>query len=270
MKRRVYSGESARPASRKHRVSLCTTCMGRLADLSRTLPTNIELNRDYGNVEFVVLDYNSSDGLEDWMRSEMRQHIESGLVSYYRTDEPQFYSMTHSRNLAFKVASGEIVCNVDADNLTLNVDLPQQQRPKASFAETLNLLANQCPERAFFAKGRQLMRGRLGFFKWEFIHLLGGYDEQLVGYGHDDHDLRNRAWALGFTMVRFSRDHMWRFKTGGAKKNENMQHPSWKATETRNKALSEQNLAAGRYQANVGKHWGKARLIKNFTQEIEV
>jgi hypothetical protein len=270
MKRRfpIWNSEMPRPVERQYRVSLCTTCMGRLHDLEQTLPVNLKLNAGYPGVEFVVLDYNSTDGLEDWMRRNRRAEIESGLVAYYRTTEPRFYSMTHSRNVAFKLATGDIVCNVDADNLTL--DPSTVEPPAMCFAERLNFLANQIGRRVFFAKSKQLMKGRLGFFRDEFVRELGGYDEELTGYGRDDHDLRDRAWSLGYTLMRFDGPYIYRFKTPADTKGANMENKQWRQTERQNAERSAANIAAGRLRANDGKEWGKARVRKNFAEWIEI
>jgi len=98
------------------KISICTVCMNRLYYLSQTLPVNIKENQGYPNLEFVVLNYNSRDDMDDWMRTHMGQHIESGLVKYYRTDEPEFFNLAHSKNMATKLATGDIICNIDADN----------------------------------------------------------------------------------------------------------------------------------------------------------
>jgi glycosyltransferase involved in cell wall biosynthesis len=263
---KIWDGVFRGEISREYRISLCTTCMGRLYDLKKTLPANIKHNRAYPNVEFVVLDYNSKDGLGEWMRENMMAHIESGRVAYYRTEEPTSFSMAHSRNIAFKVASGDIVNNVDADNYTMNKEAGV---PEECFAARLNRFANDCPEKVIFAKGRRSMHGRIGFYKKEFIELLGGYNEDLEGYGHDDHDLVRRAWRLGFTMYWWGGQYCWRIKTSRKEKNANMKR-HWKATEIENKVKSAASLAAGRYKANEGKHWGKAILIKNFETVVEV
>ena len=251
-----WDGKFKQKKYNEYSVSLCTTVMNRLVDLKETLPKNVEFNKDYPNVEFVILDYNSKDGLGDWIKKEMGDFIESGTVSYYRTEEPEFYSMTHSRNLAFKAARGTIVNNVDADNFT-----------NSGFASYLNKLANERPAHAIFAKGKRMLRGRLGFFKHEFIDLLGGYDEQIEDYGHDDWDMMNRALSMGFKLMWFGGDY---YANCGSKKYQtgNMRETNWRFTEVRNKVISARNILAGKLKANVGKEWGKAKLVKNFKQEV--
>jgi glycosyltransferase involved in cell wall biosynthesis len=248
-----------------YKISFCTTCMGRLYNLKETLPKNIEDNKDYPHLEFVVLDYNSNDGLWQWMAENMMEHIESGLISYYRTIEPTHFSMAHSRNIAFKVANGEIVNNLDADNFTTNPDYSVNE----CWAFYLNRMANECGEKVIFSKGKRGMHGRIGFYKKEFIEILGGYDEDLLGYGHDDHDLVQRAWKQNFIMYWWGGQYISRIKTNRQEKNMNMEK-HWKETENENKEKSRLNLEAGKFKANNGKHWGKATLIKNFHEKVEI
>lgn len=253
----VWDRTFDKPISKEYKISICTTVMGRLHDLKVTLPKNIEDNKDYDNVEFVILDYNSQDGLGDWVKSEMEDHLSTGKVVYFRTEEPEFYSMTKSRNLAFKCATGDIVNNVDADSFT-----------NEGFVSYLNKVANQKPERAIFAKGKKMLRGRLGFFKDDFINLLGGYDEAIEHYGHDDHDLMNRAWAQGFKLMWWGGEYYDCVEGHKKHQTENMKQPDWKLTEIQNKLISAKNIIAGKLKANEGKEWGKGTLIKNFNEEI--
>lgn len=253
-----WDGLFTKPEVKKYKISICTTSMNRLDDIKRTLLKNIEDNSDYPYVEFVLLDYNSEDGLEDWVKSEMVEHINKGTLVYYRTEEPKFYDMSHSRNIAFKVSTGDIVNTVDADSLT-----------NKGFATYINKLANEQSEKAIFAKSRQLLRGRLGFFKKDFIELLGGYDEDLRGYGHDDQDLLNRAWKLGFKMMRYGGAFTARVDNHVKHQDGNYKEEWW-ITEGRNRFLSYSNLILGKFKANERREWGKAKLIRNFEEEIKV
>ena len=50
------------------KISFCITCMNRLEYLRKTLERNILDNLLEGQVEFVLLDYHSTDGLPEWVR----------------------------------------------------------------------------------------------------------------------------------------------------------------------------------------------------------
>jgi len=257
-----WDGRFDNPITTNYKISICTTVMNRVENLKQTLPKNIQYNSDYPNIEFVVLDYNSSDGLENWIKEYMLKYIENGILNYYRTEEPKYFDMSHSRNVAFKVANGDIVTNVDADAF-----VPPSKTD--TFASYLNKIAHQQPEKAIFAKSRQLLRGRLGFYKKEFIDILGGYNEDLTGYGNDDADLMNRAWELGFKMMSYRGQFCGRVEKH-IKHQEGNYKEEWWRSEGKNRLISYTNLITKRFKANVGREWGKANLIKNFKEEISI
>lgn len=253
-----WDGKFNKKVTKQYKISIVTTCMNRLNELKVTLPKNMENNIDYDKLEFVIIDYNSQDGVGDWIKENLQKHIDSGRLSYYRTTEPVSYSMSHSRNIGFKVATGDIICSVDGDAFV-----------NKGFATYLNLMANQHPKMAFFAKGKKRLRGRLCFYKKEFVNILGGYDEGLTGYGSEDHDLMHRAWGSGMTMMWFGGKYHTNLPS---KKHQitNFDEKDWKYTEKRNKIISAFNLYWERWYANKKKHWGKAHLTKNFKEEIDI
>ena len=232
-----------------HKISICTNVMDRLEDIRRTLPENIKSNMDYEKVEHLVLDYNSKDGFTDWVKKDMREEIRSGRLVVYRTTDPSDYSMAHSRNVSFKLASGDIVNNVDADNYT-----------NSGFAKEVNYLANQRPEKAAFAKGKTMLRGRLGFYRQEFINLLGGYDEEITGYGHEDHDLLYRSYGLGFMMMYFGGKYCTLVEGHKKAQMDNFTNKNKRYTEKRNKLISFFNLHYGIFKANTHREWGQANV----------
>ena len=173
-----------------YKISFCTVCMNRLHHLKETLPANLKGNASYPNAEFILLDYNSSDGLEQWVKTDLKEYIDSGRLVYYRTTEPKYFQRSHSRNMAFKLATGDIVCNVDADNFT-----------GKGFAHYINrqFMANRnifiIPDiRSRFYYIRDVF-GRICCLKQDF-EAAGGFDEQLEGYGHEDVDFIYRLIKL--------------------------------------------------------------------------
>jgi hypothetical protein len=166
---------------KKLKISFCTVSMDRLHHLKLTLRQNIIDNINYGNVEFIVIDYNSRDGLCDWVLTNMKKYLELGILKVYRADEPAYFHRCHSRNMAFKMGSGDILCNVDADNYT-----------GPSFATYIN--NEMSSKKETFLTANYSARDSMGRIcvKAADFHKARGYNEALSGYGYDDVDIYQR------------------------------------------------------------------------------
>lgn len=158
--------------------------------MRQTLPRSIAENADFfPNVEFVLLDYNSKDGLEDWVKTTMKMHLDQGVLVYLKTTDPQYFHRSHSRNMAFRNASGDVLVNLDADNFAgkgfaAYVDHHFQQKrniymvPDRSRADLGGAFGKVCLRKSDFMK-------------------VGGYDERISGWGYEDTDLFFRLQLLG-------------------------------------------------------------------------
>jgi hypothetical protein len=177
-----------------YHISFCTAIRNRLCHLRETLPQNILKNKDYDHLQFVILDYNSSDGLEEWMAQEMAGFIETGKVVYFRTRDPGLFHRTHCMNLLFDLADGDILCNIDADNFA-----------GEQFAGFVND-AFQPGTPVFLATNDDSARvdndvlGRICVRKSDFLS-VGGYDENMEGHGFEDYDLINRLSRSGLKKI---------------------------------------------------------------------
>jgi hypothetical protein len=170
------------------KISFCTTVMNRLDHLKSTLPQNIIDNVDYDHVEFVVLNYSSTDEIDLWIYEEMYEYIELGILKYCKVENYELYNRSHSRNLAMKCASGSILCNVDADNYI-----------GKGYAYYLNEIFN-ANKNIFITVDQKTvpfdLYGRISFTKEDFL-LITGYDEKMFGYGYEDIDIQERLINLG-------------------------------------------------------------------------
>lgn len=179
--------------------------MNRMPHLSQTLPVNIAENQDCPDLEFVVLNYNSRDDMDQWMRTHMSDHIASGLVKYYRTTEPEFFNLAHSKNMCTNLATGEVVCNVDADNFAgpgyINW-VRECFAVKGPDTVITTLRKDGIPYRD--------QGGKLCFTKALF-NAVNGYDESIFGYGMDDVDFCNRLENAGATRVFIEEEKYLRF-----------------------------------------------------------
>jgi glycosyltransferase involved in cell wall biosynthesis len=174
-----------------HKISFCTVCMNRLHHLKETLPVNIGDNENYPELEFVILDYNSGDELEEYIKINMHTHIRNGRLLYYKTNAPVNFDRSHSRNLCFKLATGDIVCNVDADNYT--------GKDFAFFInERFNLNSNVFLTTVGAEHSTTDSLGRICMKKDDFI-TLRGFDERMSCYGFEDNDMVNRLLKAGIS-----------------------------------------------------------------------
>lgn len=167
-------------------ISFCTTVKDRFEHLTTTFIRNLEDNAQYPNCEFVLLNYNCPDSrTEKWVSRRLTPYLAAGRVAYYFFGDAETYHMAHSRNLAFRLATGSVVCNVDADNFL-----------GKGFA---NYVAVAMSRRDVFLRGpggEGGVAGRIGVRRadWEAV---SGYDERFECWGGDDTDFAQRLEMLG-------------------------------------------------------------------------
>jgi glycosyl transferase family 2 len=167
-------------------ISLCTSCMGRLGQLRQTLPENLKALQGE-NVEFVLVDYNSQDGLEEWVRSS--GVLDDKRVVYVRERSAKTFHMSKAKNLAHFAAKGEILLNLDADNY---IDLRLLNDMRNFFSEPSPGVVQFC-NNGNYGSGTF---GRIAINRSLFL-TLGGYDESFWPMGNQDVDLIERAKACG-------------------------------------------------------------------------
>jgi hypothetical protein len=238
-------------------VSFCTAVMDRLHHLRKTLPQNIIANQNCCTNEFVILDYSSRDGLENWVRDEMCHQIEAGLVVFAQLRGRMEFQRSHAKNAAHRLARGEIVCNLDADNFSGD-----------EFSEFLVKEFSLNKAVYVYGKGKGL-GGRLAFRRTDFF-ALGGYDERMTqGWGHEDADLARRAKALGLQPILCS-------KCGEAISHNDFERA--KNCRTKDKgvsrrahmAISRENLRKGELVANQDTKLGSGNVLVNFNNMISL
>jgi hypothetical protein len=159
--------------------------------------------------------------------------------------------MSHAKNVAHCLASGDIVCNLDADQFT-----------GPGFARFL--AATFKADKALVVHGdwkaRKSLSGRLAVLK-EYFMLAGGYDERMQGWGFEELDLIRRLNNLGLedvllTEARFLEtiDHADEERV----RNFPPQFQGMVASHRRNRILSWAHLLTTK--ANQGVSWGQARI----------
>jgi hypothetical protein len=179
-------------------IGFCIPCMNRRWQVEETLPANLLALE--GTPHFLALcDYNSRDGLWNYIEARHRDAIKSGTLLYFRTNEPEEFHYSQAKNTAHRLAltrAPTVLFNLDADNFITKT--------------TLNLIDHVFsfwPDAVFHnwsGASRDGSYGRLAVSaeKWAS---LGGYDEQALvyaGMGQDkDFVLRARYDRLPYVHI---------------------------------------------------------------------
>jgi hypothetical protein len=235
-------------------LSFCITCKGRRCHLERTLKVNLTANCGNDWVEFVLLDYDSPDGLGSWIREKFMPEVESGLLVYAAIGNREWFHMTHAKNVAHRIARGKILCNLDADNYC-----------ERGFAEFLLRAFAGEPTGYFRGKGRGVA-GRIACGRERFF-AVGGYDEAFDrGWSWDDADFSARLERTGarkfaapageWTCRAVPHSHRFR----GI---HSVERDIWKAAGAHRRLLA-RSTRERRICANVGVAWGVASGMINY------
>jgi hypothetical protein len=191
------------------RIAFVTTCRGRLQHLQQTLPQNLIDNQTYENCIFVVLDYNSPDGLLQYMVDHHGKDILSGRMAYYRTDEPRSFHMAHAKNMAHRcgmLEGADILVNLDADGYTgpnfaayIAHEFTQERGVFLQSPWNRWVGGEWLCEEHDGSLGPPVDKGcngRMAYTTDAFL-LAGGYDEKFSSWSPDDKDLNIRLRRLG-------------------------------------------------------------------------
>lgn len=253
----------------KKNITICTTCMNRFHDISRTIIKNIEDNDDYENLEFLLLDYSSSDGLKNWiLESEhIRNYIDKGRLVVYRTENQKFFRPNHSRNMSFRLATGELIANVDSDNFT-HKGYASRINECASVGDNSLLIV---PDNFLVRdSNRILLKGRFAVYKND-LEMLHGFDEDLdEGFGHDDLNFVFRAMLAGFKIVRyeglFTED---RLETKDKERVKFVKNKNFSEIQKNNSSITYEKISKGKITVN-SNGWGSGVVWKNFEEKVEL
>lgn len=239
-------------------ISFCTSAMDRFDHLLATFPRNIEDNADFPACEFLLLDYSCPDPrTAAWASRELQPHIAAGRVNYYHYAGARFFSHSHARNLAFRLAVGDIVCNLDADNFA-----------GPGFAR---YVAAQLADGKSFLRGPldgRGLGGRICLWRthWERV---GGYDERMSGWGWEDVDLVNRLLLSGLTgHAALPETFCQTIPHGNELRMLHHAESNRRVSAAHNKVFVDENRA-NRCLCPNGASFGRGRVQKNFLHWLE-
>jgi hypothetical protein len=230
-------------------ISFCTPAKGRLHYLRQTYIHNLRAARQAAiPVEFVLLDYDCPDGMTDWARSNLCEFAD--ILSLYKlTEHRPHYYIPVADNCAMKLASGEIVSNLMADVMVT----------AKYFREVYDLIVTD--RNRLVRPTRQTppsTTGLMTLWKQRFL-AIGGYDEQLKGWGYQDVDFRHRCEAMKMELVYWTPTEAQAIPHGDELR---VQFAAAKETPSESNVAnierSKRNVKKKRLVANEGKEWGIA------------
>ena len=167
--------------------------MGRAHQLEETYLQNIKDNLPHGDLNFILLNYNSPDNLDEWVAENLTEYIDKKIVTYIKTAVPEKWSMSITKNITGRYATGDIICWLDADNFTGKF-----------YAKYLRAEFEENPDIVCRVRGGRGCSGRVSILK-KYFEDIKGYDESFIGWGYDDTDFSERCKKyFGLEEVRIS------------------------------------------------------------------
>lgn len=240
-------------------ISFCTSVKDRVEHIQATLLQNLEVTRDDPRCDFVLLDYNCPDRrTKPWIQNVLSSSLARGRLMYLFFPAAAGFARSHARNLTLKACSGDIFCNVDADNFI-----------GFSFASYIRRFVH---EGATFIRGPadgRGLRGRFAAFRNDIL-AIGGFDEHLVDWGGEDRDLQNRLRRHGLRgrIIRPER-YLRSIQHGDDMRVKHHQMKDKRSSMIANRTISDEHAARGRLNPNDSR-FGEGRVQKNFTEWIDL
>lgn len=161
-------------------ISLCTPCMGRTHDLMEVMDSRIMAALYSPPVEIVVVNYNSRDGLDEYMAGlDLPDQVR---LTYRHYSGREHWHMAHGFNLAALAGNGQYIWIMGTD-LYLSLDAVAHVRELIEKRNDPWLLAMK-------------FKGQIVCRKDIFIE-AGGYDERFEFYGQEGEELNERLRRRG-------------------------------------------------------------------------
>ncbi len=172
------------PSLAPKKLSFCITCMKRLSQIQETLPINLKHNIPLqDSIEFVLIDF-GTEGLYEWVYENFTWALKTGYLRYLRTNKLKYWHAPIAKNTSHRYAMGEILVNLDCDNFTGKLGALHVMKIFQKYGKFIML-------HQWSGVSKDGTYGRISCHRDTFFQ-LGGYDENFLPMGYQDHDLMMR------------------------------------------------------------------------------
>jgi hypothetical protein len=218
----------------------------------------------YKNREFILLNYNSKDEIDDWAKENLSDFIKLGLISYYKTEDPKYWIAAHAKNISQKLANGDLLCNLDCDNFLVP---GYCEKIIEIFQEPNIILASDSDD----SNGNNGCCGMI-ISQRKHFYSVNGYDENIcLGWGMDDTNYQYRCRMQNdLKLVILDKKFTNCISHSNEIRTKNCQLKKIEFTKQLSINITHDCAVDKDYVANKDIHWGKAKLIKNFKEIIEI
>jgi hypothetical protein len=226
------------------KISFCTSCFHRLSQLQQTFDANVKAIAGDRDTEWVILNYNSTGDLDDFMMARLPNLPRRIIYARDRIQRPWHSSV--AKNMAHRLASGDVLMNLDCDNYIGDaIEVIRSGFPKGY--QMIHLCGGRFGDGTF---------GRIAMAKDSF-YSLGGYDESFHPMGYQDGDLLHRAAASGIHGIthRCPKDVAIENTKEDSMRYCSAEGLSWADYHKLNRAKSASNISAKRFKANEQASW---------------
>lgn len=240
-------------------ISLCIPVMNRLTPLKEALPVIIKSANGSPPCEIVVLNYDSKDGLEDYLE-EVKRTIPltpGNVLLTPKVSNEKYYNSARARNCCVKASTGEYIIQLSAEALPV----------ENYVAEMRKLIEEEHP--AWMVENSHTFheyKAYMGRFivveRNEFIN-AGGFDERFNVYAPEDKDICMRLTRRGGKLVVYGSGMIKEIVTSDKDKLANLDTTTYtehiwmkRQMAHRMQPIYLENNRLGVLVANEGKEWG--------------
>jgi predicted glycosyltransferase involved in capsule biosynthesis len=237
-------------------ISFCTVVLNRIENLKKTLPHNLSVIKFIENAKIILIDYGSTDGVDEYIRNSMSDYIENGKLVFYKTvDTKDRYWHAHCKNISHTLSDSDIVSCCDGDSYLTT--------------EYVNFVMKNISENVVVdAMTSYGLTGYISLMKKDFDR-IGGYDEEYTVYGSEDIDIVKRCKMIGMKNIRCPAYYLKTEKHGDSDRTKNQKVTDIGKSLRISQKQYNDSLLMNKIVANERGIVGET-LIKNFKEIVKI